>query len=162
MFDLLLDYLPVISLYVLEGLALFVTATFVFDVIHYTLHRWQKSRFGLLRWFGNLHQAHHDFFDRDLRFHEDTAARNLLQHVFPEFSTQMTVTALGFLLLPWPPVVGVMVFFTLMFVGVLFLRGKDGNHVAYEILPASHEMVRVQAPYHSLHHVHPSCYFSSF
>ena len=48
----------------LESAALFLIATFVFDVIHYTLHQCLKSRRRWLRVLGSPHLAHHVFCDR--------------------------------------------------------------------------------------------------
>lgn len=151
-----------ISLGVVQAIGLFVVATFVFDAIHFTLHQFQTSRWNALRRLGGLHQAHHDFFDQRLEFHEDQTRRNLIWHVLPEYGTQMAVCALGLTVLPWPPVVDVMAVFTALFIGVLCLRGKDHNHVASQALSAAHEAFWVRAPYHSLHHVYPEGHLSSY
>ena len=75
----------------MEAAMVFVVATFIFDVIHYVLHQMMDSRWTWLRRLGRLHQAHHEFCDKGLRYHDDKAGSNLLQHVLPEYSTQMVI-----------------------------------------------------------------------
>jgi hypothetical protein len=162
MFDAFLYYAGWALSWTLQALALFVVATFVFDLIHFILHCFLKSRWRLLRWVGSLHQAHHDFFDTQLRFQDPVTMRNLIWHVVPEYGTQMAVCALGLFVLDLVPVLVVMGFFTVVFVCVLWMRGKDGNHIAFEVLPPAHESLLVKATYHSLHHVYPDSYYSSY
>lgn len=145
-----------------QAVVVFVAATFVFDVIHYLLHRCLKSSFGPFRFVGSLHQAHHDFFDDQLTFQKPATLRNLVLHVVPEYSTQMAVCAAALLVFDWPAVVLVMGFLTLLFVLVIIGRGKDPHHVAYEKLPPAHDDLLVMGPYHSLHHVYPDGYYSSY
>jgi hypothetical protein len=146
----------------LEAGALFVFATFVFDAIHFTLHLCLKSRWAWLRKLASPHQAHHDFCDRRLIYHDNVIVPNLVLHVIPEYATQMAVCALSLTVLHPLAVIVVMGVFTLIFVGVMILRGKDRNHVQLPILPAAHGSFFVRAPYHALHHVHPENYMSSF
>ena len=70
-----------------------VVATFVFDAVHFGLHLCLRSRYRWLRWLASPHQAHHDFFDGLLRFHDEAILPNLLHHVIPEYATQMLVCA---------------------------------------------------------------------
>ena len=154
--------LIVVAWWLVQGVLLFAIATFVFDVIHATLHVFAGSRFRLLRWVGALHQSHHDFFDTNLRFHDDQVRANLIKHVVPEYLTQMSVCAAGLLVFDVVPVALVMGFFTILFVSVLWLRGKDGNHVAFETLSAPGGGLWVDSSYHALHHVYPPTYISSY
>ncbi len=73
---------------ILQGAALFVVATFVFDAVHFGLHLCLRSRYRWLRWLASPHQAHHDFFDGLLLFHDEAILPNLLHHVirFPAIS----------------------------------------------------------------------------
>ena len=75
----------------LEAAGLFVVATFVFDAIHFSLHVCLKSRYRWLRKLASPHEAHHAFFDRRLRYHEEVTVPNLVHHVIPEYATQMAV-----------------------------------------------------------------------
>ncbi len=145
-----------------EALALFFIATFVFDIIHYCLHLCLKSRRSWLRRLAWPHQAHHDFYDEWLKFHDDQIMPNLVRHVVPEYTTQMLVCASALLILEPLPVALVMTIFTILFVAVAFLKGKDRNHVAFTTLPAAHEAVFVGPTYHALHHVYPDSYLSSY
>ncbi len=145
-----------------EALALFIVATFVFDVIHSLLHLCLNSPRPWLRRLARPHQAHHDFYDERLNFHNDQEIPNLLWHIIPEYTTQMIVCASALLVMEPLPVVLVMVVFTMLFVVVVFLKGKDRNHVAFTTLPAAHETLIVGPRYHALHHVYPDCYLSSY
>ena len=146
----------------LEVGAVFVVATFVFDVIHYILHQCLKSRWHWVRKLASPHQAHHDFFDAQMRYHEDALVPNLVWHVIPEYGTQMAVCALAFLVLDPLPVLAVMAVFTVLFMGAIVLRGKDHNHVPYATVPAARGGMFVRAPYHALHHAFSESYMSSY
>jgi hypothetical protein len=146
----------------LQAAALFVTATIVFDVIHVSLHICLRSRWKWLRRIGSLHQAHHDFFDRRLQWHEEAVVPNLLLHVIPEYGTQIAVCALAFLVFEPLAVILVMGIFTGIFVFVLRVQGKDRYHLLHPVLPAAHETVLVGPNYHALHHVYPQSYLSSY
>ena len=58
--------------------------------------------------------------------------------------------------------IAVMAFLTAIFAAVLWHGGRDGHHVAFDVLPAAHAGLFVRAPYHALHHVHPDNYLSSY
>ena len=141
---------------------LFVVATFVFDAVHFSLHLCLKSRYRWLRNLGRPHQAHHVFFDRQLRYHEVAAVPNLLHHVVPEYATQIVVCALAFATLEPLPVIVVMLAFTALFASVMILQGKDPHHIPYRTIPVARETLFVRAPYHVMHHVYPDSYLSSY
>ena len=147
---------------ILQGAALFVVATFVFDATHFGLHLCLRSRYRWLRWLASPHQAHHDFFDGLLRYHDEALFPNLLHHVIPEYATQMVVCALAFAVLDALPVIIVMAIFTVLLVSVIVLKGKDHSHVPYPIIPVARGTLFVGAPYHVMHHVHPESHMSSF
>jgi len=146
----------------LEAAALFAVATFIFDAIHFTLHVCLNSSRPWLRKLARPHQAHHDFCDRRLIYHDETTVPNLVLHVIPEYTTQMAVCAMSLTVLDSLPVIVVMGSFTLIFSGVMILRGKDRNHVQVPILPPAHGSFFVRPPYHALHHVYPDSYMSSY
>jgi hypothetical protein len=147
---------------ILEAAVLFVLTTFVFDTIHYLLHRWQRSRWGWLRRLAALHQAHHDFCDRELIYHDGQVASNLVNHVVPEYLTQMAVSTLAFAVLDTAAVLAVMSVFTTIFVSVLAMHGKDRNHRRMDSVSPAHGGVLVRASYHALHHVYPDSYMGSY
>ena len=141
---------------------LFAIATFLFDAIHFTLHRCLEPKGRWLRKLASPHQAHHDFCDRRLVYHDVAIVPNLVLHVIPEYATQMAVCAISLTVLDAFPVAIVMGGFTLIFSGVVILRGKDRNHVQRPILPPAHASFFVPPSYHALHHVYPDSYMSSY
>ncbi len=152
-------------IFAIQGLALFYAASTLFDAVHYTLHRFLKSRSGLLRRVGGLHQAHHDFFTASLRFDERYARANLIWHVIPEYSNQVLFTAAGLLVLRPEPVAIAWAIETVVLILVICRRGMDEHHIA--VLDPADRRYRpggwlVSADYHSLHHVHPDRYYSSY
>jgi sterol desaturase/sphingolipid hydroxylase (fatty acid hydroxylase superfamily) len=146
----------------LQSVALFVVTTLVFDCTHFALHRLRDSRWRLLRRLGGLHQAHHDFCDSGLVYHDSEVMANLVKHVLPEYATEMAVCALGFAILHPVSVGAVMLVFTVIVFRVLLQRGKDGHHWATQALAPAHGTMLVQATYHALHHVYPDSYFGSY
>jgi hypothetical protein len=58
--------LGAILLFIFEAAVVFVVSTLLFDVLHYLLHRWEHSRFALLRRFSSWHWVHHKFLNRDM------------------------------------------------------------------------------------------------
>jgi monoglucosyldiacylglycerol epimerase len=146
----------------LKSAALFVVATFVFDAIHFSLHVCLKSRFRWLRSLASPHEAHHAFFDRRLRYHEEVTVPNLVHHVIPEYATQMVVCALALIVLGPLPVVIVASIFTALFASAMTLQGRDHNHIPFSIIPVARETLIVRAPYHAMHHVYPDSYLSSY
>lgn len=151
-----------LALVLVQAVVLFVLATFVFDAIHFTLHACLRSRQAWLRRLARPHLAHHVFFDRRLRYHDQAIAANLRHHVIPEYLTQMTVCSLAFFLAD-PLAVGlVMAGFTMLFIGVLFLRGKDLYHLPSERVSVARGTMLVTPPYHALHHVYPDNYLGSY
>jgi hypothetical protein len=153
--------LPWITSLTVQTLALLALCSLVFDIVHYVLHRFAKSRFRLLRALGDLHETHHRFFDRELRFVDELSARNLKQHVVPEFLTR--TAALPAALWIFSPIAVGLVFIIqgIQFVMVLLRNGRDTNHVAVDRLLAPRGSLMVGARYHALHHLHPDAYFGS-
>jgi hypothetical protein len=144
-----------VSWQILQAAALFVVATFVFDAIHYTLHRCLNSRWTLLRRLASLHQAHHDLCDRLLVYHEEQVLPNLVLHLIPEYATQMVVCWAALMVLDSRPVFLVIGGFTAIFGCVMVMRGKDRNHLPLPTVPVARERLVVRAPYHALYHVYP-------
>jgi monoglucosyldiacylglycerol epimerase len=146
----------------LQAGVLFVVATFVFDAIHFTLHRCLESRHRWLRRLARPHLAHHVFFDRRLRFHDSAVVPNLVHHILPEYATQMAVCALAFVVLDRGAVGLVMGCFTVLSGSAAILRGKDLYHRPLPKVPVAHGTLLVRPPYHALHHVFPDSYYSSY
>ncbi len=152
-------------LVVLEGVILFLVASTLFDVVHFVLHQFLKSRSALLRRVGSLHQAHHDYYTDQLQFDERYARANLLHHVIPEYTNQVAFTLPGYFLVgPWPVAVALAIE-TFIFVMVVIRGGMDEHHIAAEKRKGRRNHAGglfVTADYHSLHHIHPDRYFSSY
>ncbi len=146
----------------LKSAGLFVVATFVFDTIHFSLHLCLKSRYRWLRRLASPHEAHHAFFDRRLRYHEEVTVPNMVHHVIPEYATQMVVCALALIVLGPLPVMLVAAIFTTLFASAMIMHGKDYNHIPFSIIPVARETLFVRAPYHAMHHVYPDSYLSSY
>jgi hypothetical protein len=146
----------------LEAATLFFVATFVFDVIHYWLHRMMKSRIPVFEKLGAMHQAHHEFCDRELHYHDRLAFSNLFRHVVPEYLTQMGVCAVGLMVVDPIAVAVVMFCFTAVFLFVVSMRGIDRNHRPTELLRPARDTILVQPEYHGLHHIYPDSYLSSY
>jgi len=151
--------------FALQAVALFFVATLVFDVIHYILHQFLNSRYPLIRRIGLLHQAHHDFFGRQLDFDDRLVRDNLVKHVIPEYLNQVVITASALVILEPAPVAAALLFETAIFLGVVRRGGKDRNHIPYDAIPASGGALLgllVTPAYHALHHVYPDRYYSSW
>ena len=146
----------------LKTAGLFVVATFVFDAIHFSLHVCLKSRFRWLRSLASPHEAHHQFFDRQLQYNDGAATPNLLYHVIPEFATQLLVCGLALLVLDALPVIVVGSIFTTLFVSAMILEGKDRNHIPLPIVPVARETLFVRSSYHAMHHIYPDSYVGSY
>jgi sterol desaturase/sphingolipid hydroxylase (fatty acid hydroxylase superfamily) len=145
-----------------QAIGLYLVATFVFDVVHYLLHRFAKSRYGLFNRIGAWHETHHQFFNRQLQFTNELTARNLSEHVVPEFMTRIVVATAGLFIFSPIAVVLVLGFQLVQFILVVRCGGRDTNHVAFETLYAPTNTLLVGPRYHSLHHVYPDAYYSSF
>jgi sterol desaturase/sphingolipid hydroxylase (fatty acid hydroxylase superfamily) len=151
-----------IAMVAAQGAGLYVAATLVFDVIHYLLHGFARSRLGFLRRLGALHQTHHEFFNRELRFVDGLTQRNLREHVIPEFLTHIVVALAGLWIVAPTAVAVVVAFQVVQFILVVRCGGRDSNHVAFDRLRTPSGLWVVGPRYHALHHLHPEGYFSSF
>jgi hypothetical protein len=153
--------LALLAVVIAQTLGLLVAGSLVFDVVHYLLHQFARSRFGLLRAMGALHETHHQFFTRQLRFDEGLSRRNLIEHVVPEFLTR-TLVVLPCAFFCHPLAVALVVLVNLIqFVSVIVLRGRDANHVAFDMLPAPGSSLMVGPRYHAMHHVYPDAFYGS-
>lgn len=145
----------------IEALLLYAAATVTFDAIHFTLHRWMRSRHPRLRGVGSLHAAHHAFLDSRLRVNRRWASRNLMLHVVPEYLTQLSVTVLGVLAFSPAAVVLVVAYETTLFVVVAALRGHDAYHRRKGMLARWRGGLVVTPAYHAHHHRFPDAFFGS-
>jgi hypothetical protein len=158
-FGLRVELLP---LYVLRVVALYAVATAAFDCLHFALHRSLRSRSSALRFLGGLHQQHHDFLGADLRFDDAKVIANFVYHRIPEFFTQVVLIVLASLVVDPVTVTATLILVTVLFLETTRRRGRDSNHVAFDVLPVLRSGLFVGPVYHSLHHIHPDSYMSSF
>lgn len=151
-----------ILLWILEATVTFAASTFIFDTVHWLLHRWTKSRFALLRTFASWHHVHHRFLDGKMQVHMDLAATNFWAHLVPEFLTSVAGTAVFYLFFDWIPVSVVMLIHVWNFGSNIVTEGMDGNHMSMDRVSARQSLVKVNAAYHAMHHITPDNYYSSY
>jgi hypothetical protein len=151
-----------VLLWVLEAAVTFAVSTFIFDTVHWLLHRWTKSRFALLRTFASWHHVHHRFLDGKMQVHMDLAATNFWAHLVPEFLTSVAGTAVFYLSFHWIPVSVVMLVHVWNFGSNIITEGMDGNHMSMDRVSARQNIVKVNAAYHAMHHITPENYYSSY
>ncbi|MDF2798683.1 MAG: hypothetical protein K0R85_1427 [Devosia sp.] len=148
--------------FILQAGVTFVFSTALFDALHWLLHRWETSRFKLLRTFSSWHWVHHKFLDLDMKINPAYARANIWFHILPEYATSMLGIALFLLVFPWPPIALVAVIRTIMLVMTFREEGLDYNHMAMDRVGAQQGLLWVGNNYHAMHHVYPHNFFSSF
>ena len=150
-----------ILVWILQAAVIFIASTLLFDVLHWLLHQWGRSKNPLLRTFSRWHWVHHQFLDRKMRVHPKLVWKNLLFHVLPEFGTAMAGTLLFLLVFPWQPVAAIAVVRLIMLAVVIKQEGMDVNHMAMDRVGGQQGLWWVNANYHAMHHVYPNNFFSS-
>ena len=148
--------------FILQAGVTFVLSTALFDALHWLLHRWEGSRFKLLRIFSSWHWVHHKFLGLDMQINPAYARANVWFHILPEYATSMLGIALFLLVFPWPPIALVAVIRTGMLVMTFREEGLDYNHMAMDRVGAKQGLLWVDNNYHAMHHVYPHNFFSSF
>jgi hypothetical protein len=151
-----------LPVWALEAVVVFLVSTTIFDVLHYYLHRWRRSRFAVLRAAASLHWVHHRFLNLSLEIDPRYRWANIWAHVLPEYLTSMAGTVIFFLVFPWPPVVLIAAMRTVFLLMTLKEEGMDYNHMASDRVSARQGLWWVNADYHAMHHLFPSQFFSSF
>lgn len=155
------DFIGHFGLYAVQGGLLYMLTTVGFDVVHYVLHVWERSRSNILRNIAYLHTVHHGFLDQQLNFNTALTTKNLVYHIIPETITKVLVTFVA-----WPftnpfVVVGVLIGILIQVLFVWYRQGKDHNHIDYDVVPAPINGLFVGAAYHGMHHIYPYQYYSS-
>lgn len=151
-----------VLLWALEAVITFAVSTFIFDTIHWALHRWTKSRFRLLRTFASWHHVHHRFLDGKMQVHPDLTMSNFWAHLLPEFLTSLAGTAVFYLFFHWIPVTCVVLLHLWNFINNIRTEGMDANHMAMNRVSARQSVFKVNAAYHAMHHITPENFFSSY
>lgn len=142
---------------------LFVCGSFLFDIVHYTLHVFENSRFRILRWLGGLHGVHHLFLDKEMQIQKTYSFKNIILHILPEYMTAVIgITLLGLFVFGWVPATIVIAIRTVMVIIYILQRGEDFTHKPLTRISGQRSLFFVGPQYHSLHHVYPLQYYSSF
>jgi hypothetical protein len=148
--------------FVAQATLILAASAFLFDTLHYLLHRWEHSRFAILRLFSSCHWVHHQFLNRNMQIDERYIGPNFWSHILPEYATSMAGTILFLAVVPWQRVAAVAVLRTVLLAGTIYVDGIDINHMAMDRLDGRRPLWWVSASYHALHHVYPGSFFSSF
>ncbi|MDP2344335.1 MAG: hypothetical protein Q8O67_25475 [Deltaproteobacteria bacterium] len=149
--------MPELLPYSLRLFVLLLLTTVVCDVVHALLHAAQHTQVRLFRAIASLHQEHHEFLDRALRFHDGLLWRNLARHQLPELGMRTLVLVLaGHLLQAGAVVVAAGVLLCVIdLVVVVVVRGRDGFHKEARPVKAPGSGLFVDGSYHALHHAFP-------
>ena len=147
---------------VLQGAVVFVASTFIFDVVHYLLHKWSKSKVPLLREFASWHNVHHKFLDEHMNINPEWVKANFWAHLLPEFATSIAGTVVFYLFFDWIPVTVILLVHVWKFIGTLREEGIDYNHMAMDRISGQTGLWRVTQSYHALHHIYPDNFYSSY
>ncbi|MDB5528685.1 MAG: hypothetical protein JWR51_1788 [Devosia sp.] len=148
--------------FALQAILAFVVSTALFDALHWVLHRWESSRFQLLRTFSSWHWVHHKFLGLDMQINPAYARANIWFHILPEYLTSILGTLIFLTIFPWPPIVVVVVIRTIMLGMTLKEEGLDYNHMSMARVGGQQGLLWVDNNYHAMHHVYPHNFFSSF
>lgn len=151
-----------IVIFLLQAALVFIVSTALFDTLHWILHKWENSRFPLLRTFSSWHWVHHKFLGLDMQVNPAYARANIWFHILPEYLTSMAGTLLFLFVFPWPVVAAVGALRTVMLVMTLREEGLDYNHMSMDRVGGQQNMLWVDNNYHAMHHVYPHNFFSSF
>ncbi|KAG4427559.1 hypothetical protein IFR05_016958 [Cadophora sp. M221] len=158
---------------VLSSLWLYFAGSFFFDVAHFALHKFSKSQYWILRQIGYLHEVHHLYFNRRLKFNNRYLIQNMLIELPLELSCQLCGTWLGYRIAQAVNLTGpgllsqelftlVTIFQVVRVLVVAFLEGRDSNHKSYPtVVPKDPNSFVVGPQYHAMHHVDPSSYIGS-
>ncbi|MFP9137529.1 hypothetical protein ACLI1C_10135 [Devosia sp. XGJD_8] len=151
-----------IIVFVLQAALVFIASTALFDALHWTLHKWEGSRFSLLRTLSSWHWVHHKFLGLDMQINPAYARANVWFHILPEYLTAMAGTLIFLLVFPWPVIAAVAAIRTVMLVMTLREEGLDYNHMSMDRVGGQQGLLWVDNNYHAMHHVYPHNFFSSF
>ena len=147
---------------VVQGGVVFAASTFIFDVVHFLLHKWARSRFALLRTFSRWHYVHHKFLDRHMQVNPQWVKANFWYHLVPEFLTSVGGTVVFFFLFHWLPVTVILILHIWMFIGRLREEGIDYNHMSMDRVGGQRGFFSVDPNYHAQHHIYPDNFYSSY
>jgi hypothetical protein len=148
--------------FLLQAALVFVVSTALFDALHWTLHKWERSSIPLLRRFSSWHWVHHKFLGLDMQINPAYARANIWFHIVPEYLTSIAGTLIFLFVFPWPVIATVAAVRTVMLVMTLREEGLDYNHMSMDRVGGQQNLFWVGNNYHAMHHVYPHNFFSSF
>ncbi|KAE8154358.1 hypothetical protein BDV25DRAFT_147996 [Aspergillus avenaceus] len=149
---------------------LYLCGSVFFDTAHWFMHKWAKSPWRFLRWLSYCHQFHHLYYNRSLNFNKKYLWQNSLIALPLEAVAKILGSILGWLLaqnlvsyedIEASPLIAVSALEFVRTVVVIFMDGRDSNHITYETVPKDKSWLFVGPEYHALHHVHPDRYMGS-
>lgn len=154
-------------------LYLFSTGTLCFDVVHYILHRCNKSSFPFIKWLARIHHFHHLYYTPRLKFDEKYLRLNAFKALPLELGFQIFGSLLGYsfallmikngsIWLTRRHLWIVFCFQILRTIFVILISGRDSNHIVYKTVPKDNNWFFVGPEFHSLHHLYPDRYMGSF
>lgn len=146
----------------MQALTAFLFGTLLFDIAHYTMHKSLKSSNKLLRAFGRIHRAHHQFYSASLQINQDMINKNFLQHVLLEHAIQGLGTILCLFFLSPKSIIIALTAQAALFIYVYKVNGIDAHHKPIKKLMSNQGGLFVNANYHALHHIYPNYFFSGY
>ncbi|CAG8071743.1 unnamed protein product [Penicillium olsonii] len=161
--DLTSSLLPVVYL--------FTVGSLFFDVVHYQLHQCTRSSHPLLRRLARIHNFHHLYYNRKMKFDHKYLRQNQFQALPLELGFQVIGSCLGYIAVlalsaeRWVTgthlwtLIGIQILRTVF---VIATEGRDSNHLTYQTAPKDPSWMFVGPEFHCLHHVYPKRYIGSF
>ncbi|KAL4935646.1 hypothetical protein BDV06DRAFT_217279 [Aspergillus oleicola] len=155
-------------------LYLYIGSSLFFDIVHFLLHKWSRSRCKALRWLSQCHQFHHLYYNRSLNFNPKYHRHNafialpfetvclcvggvlswfLLLHLTDQHSLEVQYR--------YPPLIAVLAIHLIRTLAVICMSGQDSNHIVYKTVPKDTNWLFVGPQFHALHHVYPDRYMGS-
>ena len=154
-------------LLVLASIAwLYFCGYFFFDTAHWILHQCWNSKSPILHRIGYIHQVHHLYFNRRLKYNKRYIWQNTLMDTPLKVSCQYAGTWLGYKLagafgLTGPGMLTPEIYRLMPFI-VALIDGMDGNHIEFDtMVPKDKNILYVGPEYHAMHHVNPTSYIGA-
>lgn len=144
-----------------QGFAAYLIGTVIFDLIHFALHAFAKSKIKCLKMLANMHMIHHRFFRPTLKINKSLITKNFFNHVLIEYSVHICSILLCLLFFHPLAVLGALIAETVIFLSVCYQRGLDVHHRPLTQLASARGGIFVSTEYHALHHIYPHSYYSS-
>jgi monoglucosyldiacylglycerol epimerase len=149
------------SFYFLSFYGVIFFTTFIFDGIHYILHRFENSQWPILRFLGGFHGTHHKWLGSSLKFDESITHLDTLHHLIPELATQIICSLLLLYFVNPAVIAGVIIFFIVTFAVARSQNNQDQNHQVVIPALAPRNFFFVDSSFHLYHHIFPLTNFGS-